>query len=261
MGSGNIVAVSYAGQLVQTIRFRLESPAWLERNLEAARRFLSTLGPPHETDGGRLIWSKIGWRQVDAFLADYQTDPRNTRLDSRMLRDYITRQAALDELVRWGVCVVGQSRATDLGDEDLGVAGHPGIHTISRAQLGNEPGSIGVLVNPATMAGTPGSGDEEIGLTRAQQQHARSQVTPDLTLGEALRAEHDPAEGLLLVYPVSKRSRPRKGSIARVPLFEYPEKDGRTVIGIAIVFPVSRSDATLEYVEGSVSAARNQEDR
>src|SRR6516165_9238793 len=101
------------------------------------------------------------------FLADYQTDPRNTRIDARMIRDYISRQAALGELVRGGVAVVGQARATELGDADLGITGHA-VHTISRAQLRSQPGSVGVLVNPATVGGEPGSGDEEVGLTREQ---------------------------------------------------------------------------------------------
>jgi hypothetical protein len=256
MGSGRVVAVSYAGQLVQTVNFRLDSAEWLERNLEATRRFLSALGPPPEIEGGRLIWSGVDWQRVDAFLAEYQTDPRNTRIDARLLRDYVARQVREGELVRWSVCVVGQSRASALGDEDLYVSGHAAIHTIGRAQLRDYPGSIGTLVNPATRAGEPGSGDEEVGLSREQQVRARSQVSPDLTLGEALRSERNPAEGLLLVYPVSRRSQPRGDSGTRIPLFENPERDGRTVIGVVLVFPVSRSDATIEYVEGSVNASR-----
>jgi len=50
-----------------------------------------------------------------------------------------------------------------------------------------------------------------------------------------------------------------KGSSPRMPLFENPDKDGRTVVGVALVFPASQSDATLEYVEGSVNAARAAE--
>jgi len=256
MGSGRVVAVSYAGQLVQTVNFQLDSPTWLDRNLEATRHFLSRLGPPQQLDGGRLIWSKIDWRQVDGFLADYQTDARNTRIDARLLRDYVSRQTGEEELTHWWVCVVGQSRATRFGNEDLGIPGHPEVPTISRNQLRSHPGSIGTLVNPATSAGAPGSGDEEVGLTRVQQVHARSRVSPDLPLGEALRSERNPAEGLLLIYPISKNSRPRSESEARIPLFADPEVNGRTVIGIALVFPASRSDATLEYVEGSVNAAR-----
>lgn len=257
MGSGQVVAVSYAGRLVQTINFRLDSVLWMERNLAATRQFISSLGNPRLHDGGRLTWSEIDWQRIDNLLCEYQTDPRNTRLDARMIRDYISRQAAKGELVRWWVCVVGQSRPTSLGDEDLGAIGHNAIHTIGRAQLRAEPGSIGALVNPATITGELGAGDEEVGLTREQLLQARSQVTADFGLGEALRGVRNPAEGLLLIYPISKFSFPRKGSLARVPLFENPERDGRTVVGLALVFPASQSDATLEYVEGSVNQERS----
>jgi hypothetical protein len=81
-------------------------------------------------------------------------------------------------------------------------------------------------------------------------------VSPDLTLGEALRSERDPSEGLLLFYPISRNSQPRGETDKRDPLFPDPVQNGRTVIGIALVFPASRSDATLEYIEGSVNAAR-----
>lgn len=257
MGSGRVVAVSYAGRLVQTINFRLDSVNWLERNLDVTRKFLGSLGKPNGVDGGRIVWSGISSQCVDSFLADYQTDPRNTRLDGRMIRDYIRRQAAVGELGRWWVCVVGQAKATRLGDADLGVKRLQAIHTISRAQLRAEPGSIGVLVNPASMTGEPGSGDEEVGLSREQQLHARTRVTSDFTLGDALRETRSPAEGLLLVYPISQYSVPRQGSSARMPLFEDPDRDGRIVIGVALVFPASKSDATLEYIEGSVSAKKD----
>jgi hypothetical protein len=256
MGSGQLTAVSYAAQLVQTINFRLDSPPWLERNLDATKRFLSSLGPPERVERARYIWSRVDARRVVDFLADYQSDPRNTFIDAPMLREYIARQNNQDELVRWYVCVVSQTRGGPLGDEDLGVEGHRAIHTIGRAQLARRVGSIGVLVNPASAAGEPGTGDEEVGLTRPQLVQARANVTGQFPLGQALRSERDPAEGLLLIYPVSRESRPRRGSKRRIPLFEDPGRNGRTVVGVAMVFPASRSDATLEYIEGSVNIRR-----
>ena len=173
---------------------------WYIENLEVTRRFLDSIGRPAEVDGGRIIWSGFEWQRIDSFLAAYQTDPHNTRIDADA-RDYISRQADLGELTQWWVCVVGQSKQTKLGDEDLGVSGHQSIHTISRAQLRAEPGSIGVLVNPASMTGAPGSGDEEVGLSREQQLHARSRVTADFTLGDSLREERNPTDGCSLSTP------------------------------------------------------------
>jgi hypothetical protein len=117
------------------------------------------------------------------------------------------------------------------------------------------------LVNPATAGGRPGAGDEEIGLTEIQIERARVNVRIGMfdTLGKALRAERDRREGLLLLYPISRFSSPRGNSEARVRLFENPERDGCTVVGIALVFPASDSAATIEYIIGSVGEWQGQE--
>jgi hypothetical protein len=128
------------------------------------------------------------------------------------------------------------------------------VNTISRTRLKDRPHSVGVLTNPATTNNPPGSGDEEIGLTDAQILQARANATNGRfgDLGSALRSERDPGEALLLLYPISKDSRPRPNSTKRIPLFENPEHDGCTVVGVALVFPQSDSAATIEYIVGSV---------
>jgi hypothetical protein len=134
------------------------------------------------------------------------------------------------------------------------VLGFDQINTIGRTRLKVTPHSIGVLINPATVDGIVGGGDEEIGLTQEQILQARSRFSEKEfdDLGTALRAERDKREGLLLIYPISKLSRPRANSKNRLSLFEDPGRDGVTVIGVALVFPASDSAATIEYVIGSV---------
>lgn len=108
------------------------------------------------------------------------------------------------------------------------------------------------------MDGKPGSGDEEVGLTDSQIIQARTLTQAEgIKLGDALRTQRDRAEGLLLIYPISKHSRPQANSQQRMPLFDNPDQDGCTVIGIALVFPDSSSDATIEWVVGSVGELTN----
>ena len=68
----------------------------------------------------------------------------------------------------------------------------------------------------------------------------------------ALREKRSAREGLLLLYPVSPFSRPVGERSQRLPLLDNPDRDGCTVVGLAMVFPVSISPATIEYVVGSV---------
>lgn len=253
MGAARRISQSYSGRLLQTTTFRLEDREWLGRNLEATRTFLHALGAPASVERGRTIWTGVNWRSVDRFLSEYSVDPRSSFMDMASIRQYIAEQVRQDELVNWTVAVVGQETRT-VDTEDLSIVGHRSVNTISRTRLRDRPHSVGVLTNPATVNNPPGSGDEEIGLSDEQLLRARANATNGRfgDLGSALRSERDRTEGLLLIYPLSKQSRPRQNSTQRLPLFENPERDGCTVVGIGLVFPQSESAATIEYIVGSV---------
>jgi hypothetical protein len=253
MGAARRIAQSYSGRLLQTTTFRLEDREWLRRNLEVARTFLQRLGPPAATERGKIIWRGINWRTVDEFLSQYSVDPRSSFMDISSIRQYIAEQVQHDELISWTVAVVGQETTT-LDSEDLGIIQHGPVNTIARTRLKDRPHSVGVLTNPATVNNPPQSGDEEIGLSDDQLQRARVNTNSGRfsDLGSALRSERDRREGLLLLYPISKLSRPRQNSKKRLSLFDDAQRDGCTVIGLALVFPKSESAATIEYIIGSV---------
>ncbi|NDQ55751.1 MAG: Z1 domain-containing protein [Acidipila sp.] len=253
MGAARQISQNYSGRLLQTTTFRLEDLPWLRRNLTVTSAFLHGLGAPASLEKGRFIWSGVDWQAVDEFLSQYSVDPRSSFMDMASIRQYIAEQVRQDELVNWTVAVVGQEART-LDTENLGIVQYGSVNTISRTRLRDRPHSVGVLTNPATINNSPRSGDEEIGLTDEQLLRARANATNGRfgDLGSALRSERDRREGLLLVYPVSKQSRPRQKSTQRLPLFENPERDGCTVIGVALVFPQSDSAATIEYIVGSV---------
>lgn len=254
LGSARQISQNYAGHLIQTIRFPLNDRTWLEQNLGATRTFLSSLGRP-TTDpvSGRMTWSGVSARAIDGFLAAYRPDPRSSFVSFESLRKYISAQVQRDELTQWRIAIISQASRV-LDSENLSVQGIDQINTIGRTRLKVTPHSIGVLINPATTNGAVGTGDEEIGLNEKQIRQARLRLSENEfeDLGAALRAERDKREGLLLIYPISKLSRPRDNAKNRLPLFEDPGRDGVTVIGVAIVFPASDSAATIEYVIGSV---------
>lgn len=248
MGSARFIRQNYAGRLIQTTTFRLDDRPWLQRNVDATRRFLGSIGAPSDARGKTPAWTNIDWQRVDGFLADYKTDPRATLIDGELVRRYVGAQVRQGELVRWCVAVVTQQEQV-LDTEVLGIAGHEAVNTISRTRKRTTPFSIGSLVNPATPVS---AGDEQIGLTDEQIARARTRAADEgIDFGDALREERDRREGLLLIYPISKYSQPRAGSTNRIPLFDDPDR-GCTVIGVALVFPASDSAATIDYVVGSV---------
>jgi len=251
MGSARVVAQNYSGYLLQTTRFRLEDRAWLASNLDAGRQLVSDLGTPSAGTGGRSqpVWSGVPWQTIDTFLSRYCFDPRGTN-EIGAIRQYIQAQARQDELVEWTVSIRGLSSTDErLGVEPaLMVDGIP-INRISRSRKQSPANDIGSLVNPATLSKR--GGDEEIGLTAVQLASARTEANEGSDFPRALRGQRSRREGLLLLYPISPNSVPRRGENSRLPLFDNPA-NGCSVLGIAVSFPVSESAATIEYIVGSV---------
>lgn len=253
MGSARSVSQNYSGYLLQTTAFRLDDRRWLESNLEAARQLVTELGEPTRNDNAsQPAWMGVPWQTVDGFLSRYLFDPQGSN-EMGAIRQYIQEQVQQDELVEWCVSVRGRSSL----DQQLGVepvlatAGSP-INRISRTRLRSAPHSIGSLVNPATLGGAPRAGDEEIDLTDDQLREARTSAAAIGSFPKALRRQRSPRNGLLLLYPISPYSQPRSEEGNRQPLFDDPERNGCTVMGLAMVFPESDSAATIEYVVGSV---------
>jgi hypothetical protein len=266
MGSARTISQNYSGYMLQTTAFRLDDRAWLQSNLDAARQLLAELGDPNhpESTASKPVWTDVPWQTVDAFLSRYQFDPRGSH-EIAAIRQYLQAQARQDELVEWLIAMPNLLAAdTSLGTEpSLSVLGAP-ANRMSRTRLQNKPYDIGTLVNPATLDGALRSGDEEIGFTDQQLAAARAEALTDTDqrgrFPRALRRQRSARQGLLLLYPISPASRPRLGIQSRLPLFENPERDGVTVVGIALVFPSSASAATIEYVVGSVGSSRGDDE-
>lgn len=264
MGAGDDVKVSFAGELLQTVRFHLDDKPWLTANLNAARGFLGALGSPsamNEPDG-RIGWRDVSWEEIIAFLREYRTVPTAQSMDAGLIVKYIRAQATEQgELVRWRVSL---RHALDLdkalGTEPLGVTGHGAVNCIARSRLKADRMSIGALVTTSSAA-APRRGDEVVGYSDAQIEAAQEDLVEWRlpTFGHALRRQRDPREGLLMVFPISAKSPVGKNAINRVPLFDDPAK-GETVVGIAVSFPHSESAATVEYVAGPTGRPEELDD-
>jgi Z1 domain len=262
MGSGRPENVSYAHRMIQTTRFRLDNRPWLTENLTATRELFATLGGQHERWSGRLLWRDVEWGQIERFLRRYRTLQDRTSFDADAAADYIRKQAADNgELLLWDVAIQTQQRAVGtLGTEDLHVAGVPAINTIARTRLEIDRLSVGVLTNAADPR-RPCTGDEEIGLSLEALQHARQERADGLweKLRDAVLDQRPAERGLLVVYPISRFSLPRgREQGSRVRLFDDPEGDGETVIGCAVAFPPSISEATREYISGSAGRLEDE---
>jgi len=249
-----VVEQSYSDKVVQTVKFPFRRPddlaVLLERNLIATRRFLSELGSPDSWPNDGPLWTAKSADSVLGFLAAYQVDEQVRSISLPLLRKFIERQVADGQLTRWVIAIKGRSTADrDLGQAAWGVRGGS-INMISRSRLRSDPDSLGVLTSPDDE--TTGFNDEQIASARQLKQ------AEDIGLNPAARRIRNPAEGLLLIYPISRFSRPEsESSTGRQPVYENP-RDGaaRDIVGLAISFPRSPTAQPVRgYAVGTVGWA------
>jgi hypothetical protein len=250
-GSSIVVDQSYNGQVVQTVKFPFRRPeelaVLLEENILATQAFLTRLGAPSSRPDAGPMWRGVPADAILSYLAAYRGDEQARSISIPLLQSYIERQTELGGLIRWVVAVKGRTSA----DPGLGVAEWGvrcgDINMISRSRLKSDPDSLGVVTSPGDEA--TGFDDEQ--LKRAQQRQNEEGVG----LNPAARHVRDPAEGLLLIYPISRYSGQEVAAgSARRPLYDDPRDAlARDVVGIAISFPrTENAESVRGYMVGSV---------
>lgn len=239
---------SYSGRRLQTILFNHLDDEWLRTNLEAGRSLLqaSTDAVHRVVRPGITAVGPIDSDVVIEFLARYRFHENSRDLDSELITKYIRGRRRDSELTHFKVAVMGRGSESDyLGAVDLGLEKPTGC--INRARLNVVGGST-----HADIKALMSQSDRVIDLD----------VSPDslhgMELGDVARLRNIPSDGgkgdgtgLLLLYPVSKDSRPLRNSAkTRIPL------DGvEHVLGVGFVFPVSNSrTAKVDYVTANVRA-------
>ncbi|MCB0716822.1 MAG: hypothetical protein KDD65_00125, partial [Bacteroidetes bacterium] len=194
----------------------------------------------------------IDSQHIVSFLSMYRFHENSRDLDSALISRYILDRRDEGELLRFNVAIMGRSSKSDyLGDIDLGTGKQTGC--INRARL--------------LQIGTNTYADIKALMSRHDRvmdiHLPEGLLTAETKPADLARYRSDPARGgygdgsgLLLLYPVSKDSRPVRGTVkTREPLDAVEH-----VVGVGFVFPESRSArANVEYVTADVAAMPNVE--
>lgn len=246
--SSTTISQTYSLGIEQTFKFPLSKLSDLavlaEENMLVVRDFLNRLGAPQWQKIGP-VWSGVSPEDILEFLRRYRTDSQARSISLPLICAYIVRQVELGELVRWTIAVRGrESQDRTLGEAGWGVPGGR-IWQISRTRI-RDTDSVGVITSP---------GDEAIGLLPDAQARMREYQQQGKSDNPAARLARPPEEGLILLYPISKRSGHdlQSGTIRR-PLYENPDDPrARDLVGLAISFPQSAHPQRVDaYLEGTV---------
>ncbi len=240
---------SYAGRRLQTILFNHRDKRWLSQNLKAARTLVLSAKDCERWSPrpGIMVLQGVDSENVVSFLATYNFHENSRDLDSELISRYILDRRAEGELLRFNIAVMGRSSDSEyLGSVQLGLGGETGC--INRAKL-QEIGGATYADIKALMS----RHDRVIDIRIPE-----GRLTADTKPSELSTFRSPPAaggygdgSGLILLYPVSKDSRPVRGSMkTRKPL-----RAAEHLVGVGLVFPESASRrANVEYVTADIAS-------
>lgn len=242
------VSTDYSGEIEQTVGFPLndldELALLSENNLLTIKEFVSNLGEYSRNDKGPIEWMNVHVEKVMAFLEKFMISEKSHRINLPLIRSYINSQKDKGELIKWTVAICSREKNdkdNHLGEVDWGI--NTALKQISRTRTPIEE-SIGMLTSPS---------DETIGLTDAELQRFEELKIEGKEKRVAAREARSPKSGLLLIYPISKYSKPKENS-ERLPLYDNPDDPrAKDLIALAISFPKSAQQQPIEqYVIGNV---------
>jgi len=107
------IQISFQGELLETISFRRDRKT-VEGNWAAAEKLISAL----EAGGGarvelerskRTLWKQVSAEAVMSFLAEYREHESARKVRTKLLSEYIEKEAGLARLIDWSVLLVGGS--------------------------------------------------------------------------------------------------------------------------------------------------------
>jgi hypothetical protein len=241
---------SYGGRRLQTILFNHTDAAWLTDNIVAARALITSAAGAdiRNPRAGLTIIEGIDSQQIVTFLSMYHFHENSRDLDSRLISLYILDRRKEGELLKFNIAVMARAAESDyLGTVDLGLGGGP-TGCINRARLQQIGGAT-----YADIKALMSRNDRVIDLRLPA-----GTLTADTKPAELSRFRNSPelggygdSSGLILLYPVSKDSRPVRGNAqTRQPLQAVEH-----VLGVGLVFPDSSSArANVEYLTADIAA-------
>jgi hypothetical protein len=230
--------ISFAGRLLQTTKFHLGDPGWVQGNWVAGDRLVRAareLSKDVRTSDTRWIFRGVPVDTVRTFLEEYRVSEHHVELRVDKVLEYIERQNAESEqaLAVWNVAVIG-SGARTYGQEPLG-DGVIGLIGRSRFLPSGDPGSITdikALVSKNDLVADFDPPVEPSAFRDRPEMH------------EARRPGGAEERAVVLLYPIAKDSRPySKTARTRAPL-DAPHH----VMGLALVFPKTLRDTPLRYL-------------
>lgn len=253
-------SVTYSDKRLQTFKFRHRDANWLQGNLKASQDLIAKMQqdditPVRTAQGSRWIFQQVPVSCIIDFLNAYQFHEDHDDLKPNLLLKYIQEQNKKGNLNFWNVGIISQQHESSLGSIDLGLSEQ--VPLINRSKLRMR-----------------GAGDEHANIKALMSRVDRVADLFNLS-AEKLRGDDDALQdirndqlngvskvGLLLLYPISKDSRPERPPASGKVASRAPLDAVEHIIGVGLVFPDAQQgqDTPVSYMSADLSGVPQEEE-
>jgi len=225
--------ISYNGRRVQTILFHHQDKEWLQKNIDVTRSLIETaLKNKKEMKkleiGGYLI-KDISAEEILKFINTYNFHENSQEMKPKLLSGYITEHCAFGELKTWNVYIAGPQNENGRNKMEF----LPGIKlTLIRRSQEN----AGTDENTASI-GVMTSNSDYIADLDSPNNYSDNKIEHL----KKIRKDILPGIGLLVLYPIDKKSECSPDSKNRIDLNAI-----ENMIGASMIFPESQRYMTAD---------------
>lgn len=212
MGAGKPYNFSFQNTTQETVTFLIKHRELLKQNIQTGKELISGLSKLKEglVHKGDFMWKDVSAKLVLEFLRNYEFSQKAREVSRQYLVSYIKRQNNKNELISWDVVLPsGNSKL-----EPFTWAKNVIVHKINRSPITEQ--SIRVLRDPNDI-------DE-------WQKYLK-------------RDRKDAKQGCLMLYLIDSKTTGKDGIT-----FFSDKSRAEDILGLVLVFPESKSNATIEYV-------------
>lgn len=241
-------ASAYGGQRIQT-RYFHTSRDWLLGNQNAAKELITNalkdaIRREDRPEKGRYMLRDVPYDHVIDFLKKYRFHEKSQECDAKLIADYIEKRVrTAKSLGQWNIAIVGNP--TVEGDPDVfEFAPGVSVRRVVRARLDNARSDFADIKTLMSRR------DAAIDLAGDAGKLSEEQI-------RFRRRRELPRTGLLVLYPIDKRSEPQRRQVSRKPL--DAEED---VIGIGMVFPqpYGEDSSVTDWISADLSGVEIEEE-
>lgn len=255
--SGTVQRLSYSNTVSETTVFEIDD-TFFANNFAVADQFVRSLGEPIKdylkkkgngiTKAEHLFWENVHGSFITEFLMKYRTAKTALRANSEYLRKYIDAQIQKGELIRWTVVLINTGSKSDLrlGGYQL----NAGVKRNPEDSLKNDKKGSSISIKRLMTKDHEYFDFDKDQLKKADRiRKEATQQKESRNVSSKIRAElRKPEEGLIVIYPIDRDTSSALAGASHVP------------IGIALVFPESKNNTSVEYVVNNVFVEMEQND-